>query len=213
MSSPGPEAALTLQRAARQRRQLRAQGLPPALFLTDPARTPDAIEIARRLPRGWGLVLRHFGQADWIRAGQALRQLARRRGLIFLIANDAQLATVLRADGVHWPYRQRHELRRWRRRFRMHTISAHSTAEWRGAARLCPSAIVLSTAFRSQSPTAGQPLRPMVLRRLCLRGGPTYALGGVNADTVRRLPSGLGFAMVDGAAAFSRGRWGEGFRT
>jgi len=66
--------------------------LPPLFFVTDPERTPDPAAIAERLPVGAGVIFRGFGAADAEAKARALAEVARRRGLVLLIGQDAELA-------------------------------------------------------------------------------------------------------------------------
>jgi thiamine-phosphate pyrophosphorylase len=189
-----------LERTARllpARRGLR-KALPPLQFFTDPARTPDPVAVARRLPRGSGVVLRTFGAADAEAQARALKAVARTRGLKLLIGQDAVLARRIGADGVHLPERLAHQagpLRRGRRDWIV-TAAAHSR---RAVLAADADAVVVSPAFLSRSPSAGTPLGPLRLARLA-RGRAAYALGGVDNKTARRLiDAGLiGLAAVEG---------------
>lgn len=201
------EAQSRLQRkliaAARVARAHLPPALPPALFFTDPARTPDPLTIASRLPRGFGVVYRHFGAADRSEAGKRLAWICRQRGLVFLVGADPRLALEIGADGVHWPFRLRTEARRWDRRFRLQTVSAHSGRELREVQDGPADAVVLSTAFASSSPSAGPALGPVRLRQLVQESAlPVYALGGMTADTAGMAAKVAGIAAVDGMKAF-----------
>jgi thiamine-phosphate pyrophosphorylase len=57
------------------------KALPPLLFFTDPARTPDPEAAARRLPKGAAVVFRAFGAPDAEARARRLRALCRARGL------------------------------------------------------------------------------------------------------------------------------------
>lgn len=179
--------------------------LPPALFLTDPARTPDPLAIADGLPAGFGVVYRHFGAAGRDDIAAALAQCCQRRGLALLIAADPELAARVGADGVHWPFRLRADARKWQGRFALQTVSAHSARELRAAARFPVDAVVLSAAFASASPSAGPPLGALRLRALVRGAGPAvYALGGINRETAGIAARFAGLAAVDGMAPFGR---------
>lgn len=186
--------------------------LPPALsralFVTDPARTPDPFAVARRLPAGFGVVYRHFGAANRAEVARGLAQVCARRGLAFLVAADPELAASVGADGVHWPFRLAQQARRWRGRFAVQTVSAHSGRQLRTAAGLSVDAVLLSTVFASGSASAGRPLGALRFRQLA-RGArlPVYALGGVTADAAATIASVAGFAAVEGMAPFA-GRGG-----
>ena len=181
-----------LWRAARKlggRRRSR-KTLPHLLFFTDPIRTPFPEQGLARLPRGSGIVFRAFGAPDAAATAWRLGVLARRRGVVFFVGADAALAVAARADGVHLPERLAHRpgvVRRLHRRFIV-TAAAHNVPAARRARRSGVDAVVLSPVFPSASPSAG---RPLGARRfaawLRTAGGPCYALGGVNARTVRLL--------------------------
>jgi thiamine-phosphate pyrophosphorylase len=172
--------------------------LPAAWFMTDPKRTPDIEKIVARLPRGWGMIFRHFGAADRCAVARAVVCAARARGVVVLVAGDAELARVIGADGVHWPEaklraaRARHP--RW-----IETASAHGRAGLARAKAMGVDAAILSPVFESASPSAGKPMDALAFRLLARGAGlPVYALGGVNARTAARAGSGAaGFAAVD----------------
>ena len=178
-----------------------AGSLPPALFLTDPARTPEPETIAARLPRGFGVVYRHFGAPDRQSVALRLAEVCKARGLVLLIAADPALALQVDANGVHWPFRLRDEARRWRSRFRLQTLSAHSARELRAAAGFPVDAVLLSTVFASRSPSAGAAMGALRFTQLAARSvKPVYALGGVTAETAGRISGSAGFAAVEGMA-------------
>lgn len=172
------------------------RGRLPALFaLTDSERTPDPLALAQALPPGCGLILRTFGRPKLEALAGTLADIARARGLVFLIAADPELAARCGADGVHWP--ERMLARAARARFRVMTASAHGPGAIRRAAGLVD-AVLVSTAFASASPSAGAPLGVFRIAAAARRAPlPVYALGGISARTLPRL-DGLG---ISGAAA------------
>lgn len=181
-------------------------GLPPAWFVTDPARTPDPASIARGLPQGFGLIFRHFGAPDRESVAQVLAGICARRQLTFLIAADPELAGRAGADGVHWPFRLRTEARGWRTRFAVQTLSAHSGRELRCARGVPVDAVLLSTAFASRSATAGTALGAPGFRKLATGARlPVYALGGVSPETAGSVAGVAGLAAVEGMALFGPG--------
>ncbi|MBA4014218.1 MAG: thiamine monophosphate synthase [Phenylobacterium sp.] len=174
--------------------------LPPLLFFTDPARTPDIEAAARRLPRGSAIVYRTFGAPDAEARARRLAQIAAARGLLLLIGADADLAARVGADGVHLPERLAGRARRLRRPGWIVTAAAHSAWAARRGLAAGADAVVVSAVFPSNSPSAGAPLGQLRLARLArVAGGPVYALGGINDETARRLlPAGLvGLAAVE----------------
>jgi thiamine-phosphate pyrophosphorylase len=181
------------------------RGLPPLLILTDPGRTPDPVALAERLPEGCGLVYRAFGAADAPEIARALATACRRRGLVFLIGADADLAAACGAAGVHLPERLAPLAPRLRARHPrwLLTGAAHGAPALRRAAAAGLDAALLSAVFPSRSPSAGPALGPQ--RFACLVRDarlPVYALGGVSAATVPRLrDAGAAGAAAVGAAA------------
>lgn len=212
-------AARTLNRRARRQKPLwrsLARPLPPLLFFTDPQRTPDALALAARLPRGCGVVLRLFGAADSLAQAQAFARLAKRRGLILLIGADAALARRAGAAGVHLPQRAAGQAGRLRLEHPdwIITAAAHDLAAARRALRAGADAAVASPVFASNSPSAGRPLGVETLGRwIRSAGGPIYALGGIDGGNAQRLiRTGIvGVAAVDAVAQGLRAR--EAVRT
>jgi thiamine-phosphate pyrophosphorylase len=172
------------------------------LFFTDPARTPSPERVMARRPRGAGVVFRAFGRPEALARGPELRNLARERGLIFLVGGDAGLARSLRADGLHLPERAvpaKLDRNRWPRGFLL-TAAAHDLAAMRRAALAGVDAVVVSAVFPSASPSAGRPLGPTTLASWIRAANcPLYALGGVDRGTARRLKltGARGLAAVD----------------
>jgi len=155
------------------------------------------------LPRGSAVIYRAFGDPGALAKGRALRRLAYRRGVLFLVGADAALAVALRADGVHLPERlagRAGTLRALKRRFLV-TAAAHSAPAALRARRAGAQALVISPVFPSASPSAGRSLGPLAFAALVRRAGaPAYALGGVNALTARRLAGSgaVGLAAIEG---------------
>ena len=169
------------------------------LLLTDEVRLPDPLPAAARLPRGTGVILRHYGAPDRAALGVNLAALCRRRGLILLVAGDWRLAAALRADGVHLPERPQRRFRA--RRGWLLTAAAHSAPALVRARRFGAHAALLSPAF----PTASHPdrtaLGPVRFARLAGAAPlPVYALGGVTAARARRLRGAVGLAAIGALA-------------
>jgi thiamine-phosphate pyrophosphorylase len=172
--------------------------------MTDPARTPDPVRIAARLPPGSAVIHRHFGSLDARDTARRLRQVTRARRILLLIGDDEQLAAEVGADGVHLPERRVSELARLRARRPLWIVSAaaHSARALRRAG--LADAVLLSPAFASRSPSAGRPLGPVRFARLArLTRTPLLALGGVNGRTAGRAigAGAAGLAAVEAWAA------------
>ncbi|MFM8755379.1 MAG: thiamine phosphate synthase [Phenylobacterium sp.] len=167
------------------RRRRRGKSPPPLLVFTDPDRTPDPAALARRLPRGTGLVYRSFGAPDAGRIAFELSAIARRRGLVLLIGADRGLAMRCKAQGLHLPERMAGQAPRLRRRGWIVTAAAHSAA---AARRPGIDAFVVSAVFPSASRSAGPALGVLRFAQLARRArAPVYALGGVSNVTAGRL--------------------------
>jgi thiamine-phosphate pyrophosphorylase len=164
--------------------------LPPLLFFTEPARTPDPASTALQLPRGSAVVFRAFGAPDALRRGLALRDVVRGRGVLLLVGADSALAARLRADGVHLPERLADRtgvIGALKRRFLV-TAAAHSAPAVIRARRGGVDAVVVSPVFASASASAGRPMGARAFIRLVREARlPVYALGGVDAHSARAL--------------------------
>jgi thiamine-phosphate pyrophosphorylase len=190
------QAARTLRPAKAGRKTL-----PRLFFFTDPTRVADLQSVARRLPRGAGVVYRAFGAPDAVEQGRRLVRIARRRGLMLLAGADAQLAARIGADGVHLPERAARRaigLKRARPGWIV-TSAAHSAPAIVRGRRARADAVFVSPVFASASPSAGRPLGPLRFAQLA-RGArlPVFALGGIDGATARRIvrSGAAGFAAV-----------------
>lgn len=161
-------------------------------------RTPDILKIARRLPRGFGIVWRHYGADHRLATGRQLARICRQRGLILLISADPQLAARIGAHGVHWP-EARLKGNRLSLPHLIETASAHTPRAIARAACLGVDAVIVSPVFPSRSPSAGKPLGALNLRQIARAAAlPVYALGGVSAaNAARAMTHAAGWAAVD----------------
>jgi thiamine-phosphate pyrophosphorylase len=200
-SQPQAASRRKLLAAARLAKPSTAQNgraLPRALFVTDPVRTPDILMIARRLPRGFGIVWRHYGADHRLATGRELARICRQRGLILLVSADPELAARIGAHGVHWP-----EARLSGNRLKLsrliETASAHDPRAIARAARLGVDAVILSPVFPSRSPSAGKPLGIVKFRQLAHNSAvPVYALGGVGPrNAASAMTHAAGWAAID----------------
>ena len=181
----------------------RANPLPapslPALWLVSDARNDAGLERAlARLPRGSGLIYRHYHLADAERLARfrALRRLARARGHIVILAGSALTAQRWGADGIYgappalWP----------RRAGLLHLATAHNLAELGQAARLGADAALLSPVHATRSHPGGAVLGRVRFRLLARQAAlPVIALGGMNAARARTLRWAR-WAAIDGLA-------------
>ena len=199
---PQDAARRKLACAARQCTQHLPVGLPPVFFLTDPDRIPEPASVAARLPKGWGVIYRHFGRADRSDIATRLARLSHVGRLTLLIAADPQLAVKVGAAGIHWPFAERHKARKWRNRFPVMTVSAHTPRQFRAIDPSSFDAVLLSTVFSSSSPSAGMPMGPLKFRNLVRTTSiPVFGLGGVTSDTAAHISRSAGLAAIEGIAS------------
>jgi thiamine-phosphate pyrophosphorylase len=186
-------------RAVKSRRGNR--GLPPLWLFTDSARLPDPLPAAARLPKGLaGVVFRHDGTPGRAALGRKLARICRARRIALVVAGDARLAAALGA-GVHlrggrWPSEVRPSVVRLRRGAL--TSSAHGAVELRRAARAGADLVFLSPAFATASHPGAGALGTVRWSLLARRAGlAVAALGGIDGNSVRRLP----FRVCQGVGA------------
>ena len=187
-------------------RMVRGLMLPRLLFFTDPARVADPEAVAESLPAGSAIVFRAFGAPDAVDQGRRLREIATARGLMLLVGAHASLAEGVGADGVHLPERMAADLSRLRAEHPRYliTAAAHDLVALQAAERFGADAAVVSPVFRSNSPSAGEPLGLEGLSRLVAATTlPVYALGGVRASTAASLAS-CGVAGLAAVEALAR---------
>lgn len=200
----GREAAALRAAARRLRPPCRRGRRLPALWLfSDPVRLPDPRPAAAALPRGAGVVAR--GAAPGVLAG--LVAVARRRGLVLLVAAEGRGAIAARA-GLHLPDRRATRgllpflaARRAGAPWAVLSLAAHGGAAGAARARrLRPDLVFLSPLFPTRSHPGAAALGPLrwlaAARRLQV---PAAALGGIATRTARRVPRrATGLAGIDG---------------
>ena len=173
-------------RALYSGRVTRAKTL-PALWLISDVRNDAVLERAlARLPRGSGLIYRHYhlDGAERLARFRALRRAAKGRGHAVVLADSALTAREWGADGIYgaprslWP----------RRAGLIHLATAHSLAELGLAARLGADAALLSPVFPTRSHPGGATLGAVRFRLLARQTRlPVIALGGMSAARARAL--------------------------
>ncbi len=166
-------------------------------FLTDP-RGPDPECVARVLPPGAALILRHYRHPRRAGLARRLRTLTAARGALFLVAGDAALAADAGADGVHW---RADQLRLAARPAgaRIVTAACHSGEELAAAAQCGADAAFLSPVFATMSHPDADCLGPERFLALAAAAPlPVFALGGIDVARARRLsgPNVAGFGAI-----------------
>jgi thiamine monophosphate synthase len=148
-------------------------------MMTDAARGYDLAHQTAIAPKGAWLIERTFGQMATAHRGKTHR-------LATVTPRDARRAKLA---GVHWPEKRLRTRKRSQSGSLIETASAHRGLTLGLAAQRGLSIFLVSTAFRSDSPSAKAPKGPVRLA-LLQRAFPAcliFALGGVHAQTVNRL--------------------------
>ena len=159
----------------------------------------DLMRAISQLPRGSAVVVRHYSLALEERRAlfDQVRQAARRRGCVVLLAGDALLAKRWGADGHHSRSRSRVMAgKRW-----LHSAPVHGHRELVEAVRKGADAVLISPMFATRSHPGAAPLGAVRFAALARQSlVPVIALGGVHprhAALVRALDA-AGFAAIDG---------------
>lgn len=178
---------------------------PNALFLTDAGRVKDPLAVAARLPTGTGVIFRDYGLANREALAAGLAAVCRARGLALLIGADWRLALEIGADGVHLP--------RWAQqgpvpgplpRDFLVTASVHSRSELSRAEAIGAGAVLISPVFPTKGIGEGEALGLYRFLKLARASRlPFYALGGLTAETLKRLPPHRRFFGAAGISLFA----------
>jgi thiamine-phosphate pyrophosphorylase len=182
---------LEIQRLARLARALNPDPrMPPLILVTDDIRLADPIRAAAVLPRGCAVILRHRDPEGRSQQARQLRKITRERGVMLLIAQDADLARSTGADGLHLPERLASSAAHWKtvRPDWFVTTAAHSASAVSAAIRACADAVLLAPVFQTRSHPERAALGVLRAGNVARQSRvPVYALGGVNHRNVMRL--------------------------
>ncbi len=168
----------------------------PTIWLISDARNDAMLERAmRKLPRGSGLVFRHYHlePAERRKRFDALAQAARRQGHVMVLSGDAATARRWGADAAYGPARR---LTRGPALPRLVTV--HSLRELAAARGARADAVLLSPVFATRSHPGAASLGPVRFRLIAARANvPVIALGGMTRRSAARLQH-VRWAAVDG---------------
>ena len=167
------------------------QPLPRLWLMTDPRMGDDLWAALERLPRGSGVVFRHYQLDAQARAAlfRRVRRVARRRRLVLLVAG----APLRGADGRHGPDARGGGLG-------LATRSVHHRRDLVAAARACVDAVFASPVFPTRSHPGAPALGPVRFGRMIRNSRvPVIALGGMDAPRAHAIASlGIhGWAAID----------------
>jgi thiamine-phosphate pyrophosphorylase len=173
----------------------RHHSLPTEWLLTDERQGEALWTALARLPRGAGVVIRHYSLTGDARDRLVarVRGVARRRGLVVVAAATARQAAAWRLDGVYQARRAGRDL--------LMLATAHDAAALVTAARAGADAVLLSPAFATRSHPGAPALGPVRFGLLARAARvPVIALGGMTHARGRRLRAlgARGWAAIDG---------------
>jgi thiamine-phosphate pyrophosphorylase len=158
----------------------------PDIWLVSDARNDARLEqVLRRMPRGSGLIFRHYHlEAGARRARFAkLARLARRHGHVVVLSGTAGEARRWRTWGAYGP-----PARLGRGPATIRLVTAHSLREIGMAQRARADAILLSPVFATRSHPGAGTLGPVRFRLLAARAQvPVIALGGMSKTRAGRM--------------------------
>lgn len=178
------------------------------LFTDERIGRPALMAAAARLPRGAGIILRHYSLplAERRALFDGLHAIARRRGLALLLAGTTAQAAAWGADGWHGrsPCRSRRR-RLWAGRIPpIHSAPAHDARELHAARMAGADMIFLSPLFPTRSHPGAPALGPVRFALLArqAKGMAVMALGGMSTARGRRIGAlgAHGWGAIDGLA-------------
>lgn len=171
--------------------------LPRIWLFTDERNDALLDQAILRLPRGSGIVFRHYHLREASRRArfETVKKLARRRGHILFLGGPPALARRWRADGLHGHIKRRSNMTGL-----LHSAPVHDAGEIQQANRVGADIYFLSPVFATRSHSGQRPLNPLQTRRLAaLCNGAVIYLGGMNRHRYRARKNHLihGWAAID----------------
>ncbi len=165
--------------------------LPYFFLMTDEVRTPNPKDLVRKMPRGTGVIFRHYDIQERGDTAKNLRAICRQLGIGFFVGSDWRLAAKVNAHGLHMPaYMAAAGLetgaRLWlRTRKKILTVAAHSAPELRRAKAINANAAFLSPIFQTKSHLSRRPLGSVRFTALARAAKiPVIALGGITEKNI-----------------------------
>jgi thiamine-phosphate pyrophosphorylase len=170
--------------------------LPRLWLMTDERQGESLMEALGRLPRGAGIVFRHYGLAAADRRALFDRVLdrARQKDMLLLLSGSAAQARDWGADGSHGRGRDEG----------LRSAPAHDLQEIRAAERDGAALVFLSPIFRTRSHPGVRPLGPDGFAALARQTRlPVVALGGMDENKGQALArlGAYGWAGIDAWSA------------
>ena len=163
----------------------RRQPLPRLWLMTDERQGEGLWRALERLPRGAGIVFRHYSlpPAERRTLFERVRRIARSRGVMLLVAG----APLAGGDGTHG--RPGRGLR---------SASVHNLRELKAAERAGADLVFLSPVYPTRSHSSGRTLGAGRFALIAHQAKvPVIALGGMDAEKARTLGGAYGWAGID----------------
>jgi thiamine-phosphate pyrophosphorylase len=179
----------------RQRQTLNASNLPRIWLVSDARNDAGLEEALKRLPRGSGLIFRHYHLEPAARRTRFARlaRAARRRGHLIALSGSVALARQWSADAA---YGSPTAVSRGPAYPRL--VTAHSLKELARAHHARAAAVLLSPVYPTRSHPGARTFGPLRFRLMAARTRiPVIALGGMNPRRAARLGA-YRWAAVDG---------------
>lgn len=169
--------------------------LPRTWLMSDPRFGDRLYQSVQKLPRGSGVIMRHYDDPNRQEIYKNLARICRRRGLKLILAGDAERCLKYNAEGYYYGRPQK-----IRKRYNSITLfGVHDEHEIRKAQILGADAYMVSPIYSTNSHKGQRPLgllRFRKLSRLCDK--PVIALGGMNQARFHSIKHVHGFAAIDG---------------
>lgn len=166
-------------------------------FMSDEARIKDSDLVAQALPQGAAFIFRDYQCQNREAKARALKEICTKRGVIFLIGADIELARRIEADGIHLPH--------WVRPSPedldglIVSCACHNAAELKYAASINADIALLSPVFKTSTHPDAAGLGCDEFKRLASTASvPVLALGGVDETNAHALArqNVAGFAAI-----------------
>ncbi len=166
------------------RESSRRPPLPRIWFVSAEERGIDCFAVLPALPRGAGVIYRDYRHPDRRARARSLARLCRRHRHQLVTAGDRSGPVRVPSSGVHVP-----SWGRWPRLGRVIvTLAVHGKRDVRRARTSRADLFIVAPVFRTAAHPDVRPLGPLRLGLLARNlPGPVAALGGITADTARRL--------------------------
>lgn len=177
----------------RKRHRLPNQCLPHIWLMTDERLGDGLFDAVRALPKGSGIIFRHYATADAARRGlfRAIQRIARKNRHMLLLADTHQRGLAWRADGTHGRHRS------------ATTAPVHSVRELRIAQKAQARVHFISPVYPTRSHPGQKTMGTRGLLNLARQSDkPVIALGGMTRARFKALRRTkiYGWAAIDGLA-------------